>query len=653
MEQYEMTSNKVGDYDYMYLSKVINQISHDSIFVERNYYPGKLGALYSKELTEFKLWAPTASQVELLIYDGYYGVVKESIVMKRTSDDKIFSHIIEGDQHGLTYRYRLTFFDGTVNTSNDPYAKAVTVNGQRSVVVDLSRTNPDNWGERMPALKDINKSIIYELHLRDFTIDAQSGVTHKGKFLGAIETNTTNPKGSPTGIDYLKELGVTHIEFLPLFDYQTVDETAENQLDYNWGYDPQNYGAPEGSYSTNPYDPFVRIKEMKQMIQAFHDAGLRVIMDVVYNHVYEVDDHSFHLTVPGYFFRYNDSGQFTNGTGVGNDTASERYMMRKYIVDSVSYWAKEYHIDGFRFDLMGIHDTTTMNTVRKALDEIDPSILLFGEGWDLYTPLSKNKVANHNNAVFMPRIGQFNDGLREALKGNDFEATARGFINGAWHMEQQVAQNVLAGVDFGSYNDPQQVIQYVEAHDNFTLYDKLRAADPDIDETIIEKRHELATTIILLSQGIPFLHAGQEFLRTKQGVRDSYNKPDKINKIDWSRQDKYRESVELVKNLIQLRQEELLFHLSSYEEIKERVVVTRADYQIVQLTYKGDGYKLFVTFNAQDNMLNVPLEKGEYIKKVYNRRVYLDDENVTEEIDNILIDSYTVLVLKKFDKKKK
>ncbi|WP_338489634.1 type I pullulanase [Ruoffia tabacinasalis] len=649
MKQYNPTSQSEPKYNYNYLTTIINQISHDSVFVERNYYPGKLGAIYSKDKTEFKLWAPTASQVEILIYDGHYGVLKENIVMAWSKDDKIFTHTIEGDNHGLTYRYRLTFFDGRVNTSNDPYARAVTVNGQRSVVVDLDRTNPDNWGERMPKMDDISKAVIYELHLRDFTVDSDSGVTHKGKFLGAIEENATNPNGSSTGIDYLKELGVTHVEFLPLFDYQTVDETVEKPREYNWGYDPQNYGAPEGSYSTNPYDPFTRIKEMKQMIQAFHDAGLRVIMDVVYNHVYEVDDHSFHLTVPGYFFRYNDVGQFTNGTGVGNDTASERYMMRKYIVDSVSYWAKEYQIDGFRFDLMGIHDTTTMNTVRKALDEIDPSILLFGEGWDLYTPLSENMVANHNNAVLMPRVGQFNDGLREALKGNDFEATARGFINGAWHMEQQVAQNVLAGVDFGSYNDPQQVIQYVEAHDNFTLYDKLRAADPDLDENTITKRHELATTIILLSQGIPFIHAGQEFLRTKNGVRDSYNKPDTINKLDWLRQDEYRESVELVKNLIKLRNQEPLFHLSTYEEIKERIEVTRADYQIVQLTYRGDGYKLFVTFNAQGNMLNVPVKKGEYIKKVNNRRVYLDDDNLTREIDNILIDSYTTLVLKKFD----
>ncbi|XJS10066.1 type I pullulanase [Aerococcaceae bacterium WGS1372] len=571
--------------------------------------------------------------------------------MEKVEDDRIFKTTLQGDQHGLTYRYRLTFFDSRVNYSVDPYAKAVTVNGQRSVVVDLSRTNPDNWGERMPAMEDLSQSIIYELHLRDFTIDEDSGVTHKGKFLGAFEENTSNSNNSPTGLDYLTMLGVTHVEFLPLFDYRTVDETEEEPKDYNWGYDPQNYGAPEGSYSSNAYDPFIRIKEMKQMIQAFHDKGLRVIMDVVYNHVYQVEDHSFHKTVPGYFFRYNDSGQFTNGTGVGNDTASERYMMRKYIVDSVTYWAKEYHIDGFRFDLMGIHDTETMNQVRQALDEIDSSILLFGEGWDLYTPLSHNKVANHNNAVFMPRIGQFNDGLREALKGNDFDASARGFINGAWHMEQKLVQNILAGVDFGSYNDPLQVIQYVEAHDNFTLYDRLKAADPFLDEEIIIKRHELATSIILLSQGIPFIHAGQEFLRTKKGVRDSYNKPDKINKIDWKRQDKYSDSVEFIRNVIRLRQLEPIFRMVSYEEIRKRAKVIRADYQIVQLEYQADDYTLFIVFNGQDNILNVPVAKGEYIRKISNRRVYLNDDEKTDVIDSVLVDSYTTLVLKKLHNK--
>lgn len=640
------TDKQQISYDYHYLSKIVNRVGKDSIFEQRNYYDGELGAIYSPEATTFKLWAPSASQVELLIFDGYYGPLKQSLVMERHPSEPIFIRKLEGNHHGLTFRYRLTFIDGRVNETNDPYARAVTVNGQRSVVTDLAQTDPEGWEDREPITQDISESIIYELHVRDFTVSPNSGVTNKGKYIGAIEENTTNRQGTPTGLDYLKELGVTHVEFLPLFDYSTVDETIEKPTEYNWGYDPQNYNAPEGSYATDPYNPFCRIKELKQMVQGFHNAGLRVIMDVVYNHVYEVENHSFHNTVPGYFFRYHDDGQYTNGTGVGNDTASERLMVRKYIIDSVTYWAKEYHIDGFRFDLMGIHDTTTMNEVRTALDEIDPNILLFGEGWDLYTPLQRDEAANHNNAFFMPRIGQFNDGLRTALKGNDFDASARGFINGAWDMEQLLAQNMLAGVDFGSYQDPLQLIQYVEAHDNFTLYDRLITADPHLDEELIVKRHELATMIVLLSQGIPFIHAGQEFMRSKQGVRDSYNKPDRINQLDWSRQDKYHSSVQLVRDLIKLRKQEPLFRLTSYEEIRKRVDVFRTDYKIIGIVYKGDDYSLFTTFNGQDNYLNVPLKKENYIKKIVNSQVYLDDKHLTGEIDNITISPYSALVLK-------
>lgn len=649
MEKFNKISSRTHsfEYDYKYLSQIIENVGRDSILDYRNQYDGELGAIYSQEETTFKLWAPTASQVELLIFDGFYGPLKTSIVMERNENLNHFFTQMSGDQHGLTYRYRLTFLDGRVNESNDPYARAVTVNGQRSVVTDLSRTNPDNWQARKINTQSISESIIYELHVRDFTVAANSGVSNKGKFMGAIEENTINSFNSPTGIDYLKELGVTHVEFLPLFDYQTVDETIENPREYNWGYDPQNYNAIEGSYATDPYNPFNRITELKCMIQGFHDAGIRVIMDVVYNHVYQVDDHSFQKTVPGYFFRYNDQGQFTNGTGVGNDTASERFMMRKYIVDSVTYWAKEFNLDGFRFDLMGIHDVNTMNSVRQALDKIDPNILLFGEGWELYTPLQREEVANHTNAIFMPHIGQFNEGLRTALKGNDFDPTARGFVNGAWHMEQLLAQNVLGGVDFGSYGDPQQLIQYVEAHDNYTLYDRLIAADPHLSDEEIVKRHELGTSIVLLSQGIPFIHAGQEFLRTKQGVRDSYNSPDEINEIDWDRQEQYRHTVELVRDLIKLRKAEPLFRMTSYEEIKKRTEVIRIDYKIVQIRYLGDDYDILVVFNGQSNKLNISLNEGTYIKKVYDGKVYLDDDNVTDKINYLSIPSYSTLVLKK------
>lgn len=640
------------EYDYNYLRNIIENVGRDAILDYRNQYDGELGAIYSKDETVFKLWAPTASQVELLVFDGFYGRLKQSIVMVRNENKNHFFYKMPGDHHGLTYRYRLTFLDGRVNESNDPYARAVTVNGQRSVVTDLSRTNPDNWQERKINTDSVSQAIIYELHVRDFTVADNSGVSQKGKFLGAIEENATNSFGSPTAIDYLKELGVTHVEFLPLFDYQTVDETVEHPREYNWGYDPQNYNAIEGSYATDSYNPFSRIKELKSMIQGFHDAGIRVIMDVVYNHVYQVEDHSFQKTVPGYFFRYNEEGQFTNGTGVGNDTASERYMMRKYIVDSVTYWAKEFNLDGFRFDLMGIHDIKTMNSVRQALDKIDPNILLFGEGWDLYTPLQKDEEANHRNAIFMPHIGQFNDGLRTALKGNDFDPKARGFVNGAWHMEQALAQNVLGGVDFGSYHEPQQLIQYVEAHDNYTLYDRLIAADPHLSDKEIVKRHELGTTIVLLSQGIPFIHAGQEFLRTKQGVRDSYNSPDEINEIDWDRQEHYRHSVTLVRDLIKLRKSEPLFRMNSYAEIRKRTEVIRTDYKIVQIKYLGDEYDIMVVFNGQNNNLTIPLQEGKYIKKVMNGQVYLDDDHITDNINHITISDFSTLVLKKYKNNK-
>lgn len=629
------------------IKELLKQYGHDSLIMDMRNYGGPLGSLYSPSQTEFRLWAPFASQVEIIIFDGYYGRPIKSIKMNRSDDFKSFFKVIEGDQHGLTYRYRLTFIDMTVTESVDPYSKAVTVNGQRSVVVDLSRTNPEGWGERMPAFPSISEAVIYEMHVRDFTVASNSGIQHKGKFLGVAEPGTVNPNGSSTGIDYLKELGVTHVEFLPIFDFQTVDETNEKPKQYNWGYDPLNFNAPEGSYATDPYDPFCRIIELKKMIQALHDAGIRVIMDVVFNHVYEVESHSFHKTVPGYYFRYNDKGEFTSGTGVGNDTASERFMMRKYIIDSVKFWTEEYHIDGFRFDLMGIHDITTMNSIRAMLDKIDSSILLFGEGWDLYTPLSHNEEANHNNAAFMPGIGQFNDGLREALKGNDFDASARGFINGAWHMESRLARNFMGGVDFGTYKDPIQLIQYVEAHDNYTLFDRLIKADPYLDEETIVRRHELASSIILLSQGIPFIHSGQEFLRSKQGIRDSYNKPDSINQIDWLRRDKYNHSVELMKGLIQLRKSEPLFRLETYEAIRETISVVRQDYQILSFEYRGPEYKLYVVFSAQNNLLNYKLPKGNYIVKLANGQVNIDDEVTTGEIDSFPLEGYSALVLKK------
>lgn len=431
-----------------------------------------------------------------------------------------------------------------------------------------------------------------------------------------------------------------------MFDYATVDETGENPTQYNWGYDPLNFNAPEGIYSTNAYDPCLRIKEMKKMIKGLHDAGIRVIMDVVYNHVYEVDNHSLNRTVPGYYFRYNADGYLSNGTGVGNDTASERLMMRKYIVDSVKYWAEEYQIDGFRFDLMGIHDVDTMNEVRRVLDEIDPTIIVFGEGWDLHTELEWHKKASHFNAMKMPGVGQFNDGIRESLKGNDFDAHTRGFINGAWYTENKLAGNFMAGAGTDQYLEPGQVVQYVEAHDNYTLYDRLVTADPTLDRDTIIRRHELATTAVLLSQGIPFLHAGQEFLRTKYGVRDSYNSSVTINQIDWLRQENYEHTVKMVRGLIALRKSEPMFRLRTFEEIQATMRILHASYQMIAFEYRNEQQRMIVVFNAQGRPLDFALEKGDYIMKLVDGEVFLNDDMKTGVINSFLIEPYTTLVLK-------
>ncbi|MCR8968554.1 type I pullulanase [Facklamia sp. 7083-14-GEN3] len=612
-------------------------------------YSGALGAIYTPEKTLFKIWAPTARSIQLIVYDGYYGRVKAEYSM--INQGAVFQIELAGDQHQTTYRYRLDFKDGSQKETIDPYARACTVNGRRSVVVDSNRTNPEGWSKRMPAFPIDDAVIIYEVNVRDLTIQRESGITDRGKYLGLAQANTRNPEGDSTGLDYLSELGVTHLEFLPLFDFDSVDETFEQPNEYNWGYDPYNYNIPEGSYATDPYDPIVRIKELKQMIHAIHQKGMRVIMDVVYNHVYQVENHPLQLTVPHYFFRYDQSGQLTNGSGVGNDTASERLMMQKYIVDSVEYWAKEFHIDGFRFDLMGLHDFSTMEAVRNTLDAIDPSIFILGEGWDMASPIPADQKANLNNAFKMPRIAQFNDGIREAIKGNDFNPEARGFINGAWYMEEPLVNNFLARYDSEKFNNPMQVIQYCEAHDNYTLHDRLMMADPYHLPEIIIKKQQLGLALVILAQGIPFIHAGQEFLRSKQGVRDSYNRPDTINQIDWTLMTQHRKTVEFVKGLIQLRKEEPLLRQTSYETLHRSTEVIQASDQIMAVRYAGKTYDLLLMFNGGEEYahFNVPL--GNYTMLVYDGVVDNEEKEYLNQIKSINLLPYSTTVIKRLKKR--
>lgn len=612
-------------------------------------YDGELGALYEKEGTLLRVWTPTAKSVEVWIYadDSFKGPSTKIEMVQKPKG--IFEAYLPGDQHGTIYVYKILFLNNRESISVDPYARATTVNGMKSVIADLNRTNPDGWGERLPAFGLPEEAIIYELHIRDFSISETSGIVNKGKFLGLTEKNTQNASGRKTGLDYLIDLGITHIQILPMFDYATVDEANLTEPQYNWGYDPLNYNVPEGSYSTDPFDPFNRIFELKQMIRTLHDNGLRVIMDVVYNHVYDPKDQALERTVPGYFYRYNADGSLANGTGVGNDTASERHMMRKYIIDSVKYWAKEYHLDGFRFDLMGIHDSVTMNAIREALDKIDPSIIIIGEGWEMSTPLPEDLKASQKNAQAMPRIAHFNDSIRVALKGSDFgDEKDRGFISGKNYLEDLLLRNIKGAMHLSShcsYVDPEQVIQYVEAHDNLTLYDKLLRSNPDDSEEVRIKRHTLATSIVLLSQGVPFIHGGQEFLRTKAGVANSYQSPDEINQFEWERVTTYQESVAYVKGLIALRKSEYLFRLHTHEEIDAHFTMLSENFNIVAFSLTNSEKKYIVIFNGNRSDVIFRIQKGKYAILVEDNQVFLESMPEAVLMEKILVKAHTTSVL--------
>ena len=612
-------------------------------------YDGELGALYEKEGTLLRVWTPTAKSVEVWIYadDSFKGPSTKIEMVQKPKG--IFEAYLPGDQHGTIYVYKILFLNNRESISVDPYARATTVNGMKSVIADLNRTNPDGWGERLPAFGLPEEAIIYELHIRDFSISETSGIVNKGKFLGLTEKNTQNASGRKTGLDYLIDLGITHIQILPMFDYATVDEANLTEPQYNWGYDPLNYNVPEGSYSTDPFDPFNRIFELKQMIRTLHDNGLRVIMDVVYNHVYDPKDQALERTVPGYFYRYNADGSLANGTGVGNDTASERHMMRKYIIDSVKYWAKEYHLDGFRFDLMGIHDSVTMNAIREALDKIDPSIIIIGEGWEMSTPLPEDLKASQRNAQAMPRIAHFNDSIRIALKGSDFgDEKDRGFISGKNYLEDLLLRNIKGAMHLSShssYVDPEQVIQYVEAHDNLTLYDKLLRSNPDDSEEVRIKRHTLATSIVLLSQGVPFIHGGQEFLRTKAGVANSYQSPDEINQFEWERVTTFQESVAYVKGLIALRKSEYLFRLHTHEEIDAHFTMLSENFNIIAFSLTNSEKKYIVIFNGNRSDVIFRIQKGKYAILVEDNQVFLESMPEAVLMEKILVKAHTTSVL--------
>ena len=646
----DVPSTTCYQYDLDNLDDRLEQFVQSPVFDKKYSFDGELGALYTPQRTILRLWAPTALSVEVIVYESLYRKEKKRHTMGKGGRGT-HELIMIGDYAGTAYKYAITFPDGKVVETVDPYSYATTANGERSVILDIFNTNPKKWGPRLEPIASPVDAIIYELHIRDFTISPTSGVTNKGKFLGVVEEGTLSVNGDRTGLDYLKELGVSHVQILPMADFCTVNELKPLEQ-YNWGYDPQNFNVPEGSYATNPYQPEVRILEMKEMIQGLHDAGIRVIMDVVYNHVYLPKLHALEKTVPGYYFRRNEDGTLSNGTGVGNDTASERFMMRKYIIDSITYWAKNFHLDGFRFDLMGIHDIETMNEIRIALDEIDPSIIMLGEGWNLNTNLPPSEKAVQQNADRMPGVAHFNDALREAIKGSDFDSgNDTGFVTGKPFMEGWIATNLQGGayypVNRGNYKTPAQMVQYVEAHDNLTLYDKLKVSLPWDDEDFRMRRHLLASSFVLLSQGIPFIHAGQEFMRTKNGLENSYNAPDSINRMDWHRRSEMKQAVDYMKGLIALRKHEPLFRLRTIDEVKEHMNILKADYQIVVYQLEDTEKLYYVIFNGQTNAIDFDVEAGDYQVLIENGKSNLDEPRIVEGLSRIRVEYLSVTVLVK------
>ncbi len=536
----------------------------DSVaFAEKYHYDGDdLGAVINGESTTFKVWAPTASKVVLNLFEEGDTVEAYKSVDMVLGEKGVWSYT-ENCGHGTYYTYTVTTSVGT-QEAVDPYAKAAGVNGKRGMVVDLSLTDPEGWEDAAldDPIENYSEAIIWEVHVRDFSKKIE-GSQYKGKYLAFTERGLVNEHGNPVGVDYLVDLGITHVHLLPVYDYASVDETRDDQ--FNWGYDPQNYNVPEGSYSTDPYNGEVRIKEYKEMVKALHDAGIGVIMDMVYNHTYDANS-SFNKIVPYYYYRYTNTGANSSASGCGNDTASERYMFGKFMVDSTSYWVEEYKLDGLRFDLMGLHDLETMQEVESAVHTVNPNAIIYGEGWTMGVTIDGSKQANQSNiSEIVPTgdaigaIAVFNDAIRDGLKGSVFDAAAKGYINGSSKANVNKVQFGIkggVGVGIGWTVENSMVINYMSAHDNNTLWDKLLLSNPDDTDDLRLRMNQLGASILMLSKGTPFWQAGEEMLRTKQGDENSYMSSDEINNIDWSvlaEGTKQYETMSYYKGLIALR----------------------------------------------------------------------------------------------------
>lgn len=610
-------------------------------FDQKFYYDGSLGMDFKAEKTTFKIWAPTAVAVKVNLYTPNLTPHK-TIAMVRL-ERGVWKIEIEEELEHYYYSFSVCVNNCWVEAV-DPYAVALSANGEYGAIVDLKKTTVER--AFLPSLESNVDVIIYETHIRDFTIHHNSGVKNKGKYLGAAELNTNNGVNNPTCLSYVRDLGVTHIEFLPVNDFAGVDELLDIG-EYNWGYNPLHFNVPEGSYSTDPRDPYARIIELKELISRLHEQGLRVILDVVYNHVYIREESSFEKIVPGYFFRHDHHGMPANGTGVGNDFASERLMARKFILDSVKFWKEEYHVDGFRFDLMGILDIDTMNAIRTMLDQYNTHTLIIGEGWDLNTPIKTEQKANIRNQRQLPQIGQFNDWFRDSIKGSTFNLYDRGYAMGNVHYYES-AKRVLAGSigmgsgDEGLFGEPTQSVNYVESHDNHTFWDKMNNCLRDEGLQLRKRRQRLATVMVLLAQGIPFLHSGQEFFRTKQGVGNSYISPNYINQLNWDEMVVNQEHVEYIKGIIAIRKSHRAFRLPEARLIRKHMSFIAAQepvisYLLDDVSIYGRWERILVCFNPTDYEVKIQLPDKEWKVLADDNTAGLEPMRIHEERSLLLM----------------
>ncbi len=608
---------------------------------------------YTPEATRFRLFAPeTARNVTLRIYKDATSAKPVKTVKMKLTGKETFTATVKGDLKGKFY----TFDTGRGETPG-VFARAVGVNGRRAAIIELDgdKANPEGWESDRPLeTKSPCDLVIYEMHHRDFSVDASSGLKYKGKFLALTE---------PKAIAHLKKLGVNAVHILPSFDFATVDETRLDKPQYNWGYDPLNYNVPEGSYSTDPFTPETRIREFKEMVRALHKAGIRVILDVVYNHTNNIDGSNFQLTYPDYFYRKTADGKYSDGSGCGNETASERPMMRKYMIESMLWWAEYYHIDGFRVDLMGVHDIETMNRIETALKQVNPSAFVYGEGWSAGTcAYPAEKLAVKANTCKMPGIAAFSDEMRDALRGPFSDDTKGAFLAGLPGNEESIKFGIAGAVshpqvDLGKVNytkaawaaEPSQMISYVSCHDDMCLTDRLRASIPGITEDELIRLDLLAQTAVMTSQGVPFILSGEEMLRNKKGVHNSYNSPDSINRLDWTNLERYPQVFDYYSRLISLRKNHPAFRLGTAELVRRHLEFLPSKDNMVAFRLKdnagGDAWKnIIVVLNSSKKAQTVAVPDGKYT--VVCRNILIDESGIdTVEGTEITVPAQSAMIL--------